>query len=31
MEAGTMPTAEVVALNESINFINKVGKKYNRT
>ena len=27
MEAGTMPTAEVVALNESINFINKVGKK----
>jgi len=27
MEAGTMPTAEVVALNESINFINNIGKK----
>ncbi|MDB4022997.1 SufS family cysteine desulfurase [Pelagibacteraceae bacterium] len=27
MEAGTMPTAEVVALNESINFINKLEKK----
>ena len=25
-EAGTMPTAEVVALKESINFINKIGK-----
>ena len=27
MEAGTMPTAEVVALNESITFINNIGKK----
>ena len=27
MEAGTMPTAEVIALNESINFINKLGKQ----
>ena len=27
MEAGTMPTAQVIALNESINFINKLGKK----
>ena len=26
MEAGTMPTAEVIALNESVNFINKLGK-----
>jgi cysteine desulfurase/selenocysteine lyase len=26
-EAGTMPTAEVVALKESINFINKIGKE----
>jgi len=26
-EAGTMPTAEVVALNESINFINQLGKE----
>jgi len=25
-EAGTMPTAEVIALKESINFINKIGK-----
>ena len=25
-EAGTMPTAEVVALKESISFINKIGK-----
>ena len=27
MEAGTMPTAQVIALNESVNFINKIGKK----
>ena len=27
MEAGTMPTAEVIALNESVNFINKIGKE----
>ena len=27
MEAGTMPTAQVIALNESINFINKLKKK----
>jgi cysteine desulfurase/selenocysteine lyase len=26
-EAGTMPTAEVIALKESINFINKIGKE----
>jgi cysteine desulfurase/selenocysteine lyase len=26
-EAGTMPTAEVISLNESIHFINKIGKK----
>ena len=26
-EAGTMPTAEVVALKESINFINQIGKE----
>ena len=25
-EAGTMPTAEVIALKESVNFINKIGK-----
>ena len=27
MEAGTMPTAQVIALNESVNFINKIGKE----
>jgi len=27
MEAGTMPIAEVIALNESVNFINKIGKE----
>ena len=26
-EAGTMPTAEIIALNESINFINSIGKQ----
>jgi cysteine desulfurase/selenocysteine lyase len=26
-EAGTMPTAQVIALKESINFINKIGKE----
>ncbi len=27
MEAGTLPTAQVIALNESVNFINKIGKE----
>ena len=27
MDVGTMPTAQVIALNESVNFINKIGKK----
>jgi len=27
MEAGTMPTAEIIALNESVNFINNLSKK----